>query len=510
MAYPFLKGSVVISLFFTLAFCSENNNNSGTSHEPGFTTTTRMPAHPDDGPVCASEECNTHTNKTCQICTETVFSCTSKQLKMTCRNYLNNPATLDVINLQDNKLANFDSFRGTFPVVTVLKLSKNELKKVTKDDLAKFPKLRELDLSYNRLLELLEDVFQGTQDLEELILVSAELFILPDSIFNSTKKLQLLDLSGNRFTAFPRNIFQPIWQRMTSLVMSYNPIKAITADDFKYLTNLERLTLEGLNIVAINQHTFSAMSKLQTLDMEHNTNLIYVDGDAFGMFAQKAGAMASQLKTVSFRGCGLHRLDRHVFNWRAIKEVGLSANPWICDCDVKWMAEPATWENVPAREKIKTELDRSKCTDIRYNGVAIGALSPAKLECVDPRLRDNSRLAGGIGGATTVLVITFLLCIISVIFAVFMIQRRSRHNSTSKFYVYRPSPPRQKRSAVAQCTFMPVGGYFARPLAVKGLCDDDRRHCDVKTLHLLTRSHSSTASCVDQASGRCLGITVNG
>ncbi|OQV17889.1 hypothetical protein BV898_08020 [Hypsibius exemplaris] len=371
-----------------------------------------MPAHPDDGPVCASEECNMHTNKTCQICTGKVFSCTSKQLKMTCRNYLDNPATLDVINLQDNKLANFDSFRGTFPVVTDLKLSKNELKKVTKDDLAKFPRLIKLDLS--------------TRDLEELILVSAELFILPDSIFNSTKKLHLLDLSGNKFTAFPRNIFQPIWQRMTSLVMSHNPIKAITADDFKYLTNLERLTLEGLDIVAINPHTFSAMSKLQTLDMEHNTNLIYVDEEAFGMFAQKAGEMALQLKTVSFRGCGLHSLDMHVFNWRAMSEVGLSGNPWTCDCDVKWMAEPATWENVPAREKIKKELDRSKCTDIRHSGVAIGALPPAQLECVDYRLRDSSRLASGIGGATTVLVITFLLCIISVIFAVFMFQRRSR------------------------------------------------------------------------------------
>ena len=81
-----------------------------------------------------------------------------------------------------------------------------------------------------------------------------------------------------------------------------------------------------------------------------------------------------------------------------------------------------------------------RCEDVLHEGIAMSAIPVEHFVCTDNRERDNSRYVSGMGGATTVLVITFLLCIISVIFAVFLFQRRGRRTGRSGQQGRQPTP----------------------------------------------------------------------
>lgn len=353
-----------VCLAVSLGACADNTTTvssstavTAASSPPVATTlTSTVPTTtgiPDVDPICAVE-CGKEGHG-CEICSDETFSCPSKQLTAVCLHRITKNVT--VINLDNNGLTSFVSFSGVYPSVVDLRVSNNKLTKLAREDLAKFPSVKKLDLSHNNFVTLSGDVFEALPDLEELKLHGVGVYSLPENIFSQNKKLHFIDLQGNKFHEFPAEIFKPIWNRMTSLVISENPIKEIKPENFLYLKNLERLEMELLDIVKIDPHTFAALDKLKEINMEHNTKLAFIHKDAFGLSSARPGEMAIALEKASIRGCGLRSLDQETFNVKGMKSLGLSSNPWQCDCAIKWLMERDLLNKAPG---LLTELGKTE------------------------------------------------------------------------------------------------------------------------------------------------------
>ena len=375
MALPTWNTAIFVAVLFSVTFCTDptttaaSATSQSTNASSASTVTTAAPTspvppspqptpHKNDDNICG-QECNVNLDSTaCQICSDDTFSCPKRQLKAVCRNLIHENTTL--INVADNNLRDFSSFSGTYPKVITLKLCSNKITRVTKADLARFPALKELDLSHNTLASiLLDDVFETLTDLEELTMDGMSLYTLPENIFAQNKKLKFLSIQDNKMQEFPGAIFKPVFNRMTTVNVNGNPITKVSAMDFENVKNVENLNLERLSLMTIDPHTFSGLSRLRTISLDHNTKLSFIHEEAFGLQRRKPGEFTGALESVTLRACALHVLDRHTFDLRNLKEFGLSGNPWYCDCGMKWMVERDTFANAVGEEKIRAELQKT-------------------------------------------------------------------------------------------------------------------------------------------------------
>lgn len=252
-----------------------------------------------------------------------------------------NPLTDDIIN---NVLGEAKTFR-------FLNMAGTGITKVPKLD---SPFLISLNISHNNIKTLTEDILKKSQ-------------------------LETLDVSHNQIPALSTGLASAwlVLKDLKHLNISYNPIAYIIRGDFKYLNNLETLSMTHLDkCTKIDRSAFTNMGALRSLDMYGYPKVSYIDvkgilanfktleqayvevkdpivGDhltpAFSPRLRRVGVMGAKVENIAISA--LHGISSKVI------DIDVS------DTNIKNLPT-AIFFPVPMSSKIKLDVAGSKLTSI--------------------------------------------------------------------------------------------------------------------------------------------------
>ncbi|KAJ8264517.1 hypothetical protein GJAV_G00150220 [Gymnothorax javanicus] len=137
-------------------------------------------------------------------------------------------------------------------------------------------------------------------------------------------------LEQNGIKSVPPGAFSP-YKKLRRIDLSNNQISEIAPDAFHGLRSLNSLVLYGNKITELPKGVFDGLSSLQLLLL--NANKIHcVRGNAFQDL--------QNLSLLSLYDNKIQTLSKGTFTaLRAIQTLHLAQNPFICDCNLKWLAD---------------------------------------------------------------------------------------------------------------------------------------------------------------------------
>uniref|UniRef100_A0A4W5P5L0 Slit homolog 2 (Drosophila) n=1 Tax=Hucho hucho TaxID=62062 RepID=A0A4W5P5L0_9TELE len=129
---------------------------------------------------------------------------------------------------------------------------------------------------------------------------------VPPGTFSPYKKLRRIDLSNNQISEIAPDAFQGL-RSLNSLVLYGNKITELPKGVFDGLYSLQLLLLNANKIHCVRANAFTDLQNLSLLSLYDNK----IQTVAKGTFA----------------------------SLRAIQTLHLAQNPFICDCNLKWLAD---------------------------------------------------------------------------------------------------------------------------------------------------------------------------
>lgn len=192
------------------------------------------------------------------------------------------------------------------------------------------PNVERINLGYNSLVRLTEADFSGLNKLELLLLHSNGIHTVPAKTFSDLQALQVLKMSYNKVRKLQKDTFYGL-RSLTRLHMDHNNIEFINPEVFYGLTSLRLVHLEGNQLTKLHPDTFVSLRYLQIFKTSF-IKYLYLSDNFLSSIPQEMVTYMSDLESLYLHG-----------------------NPWICDCQLKWLAD---W----LREKpdiIKCKKDRS-------------------------------------------------------------------------------------------------------------------------------------------------------
>lgn len=177
----------------------------------------------------------------------------------------------------------------------------------------------------------------------ELRLEQNEITDLPPKAFAAYKRLRRIDLSKNQISKVANDAFLGL-KSLTSLVLYGNKIKDLPGGIFHGLTSLQLLLLNANEISCIRKDTFKDLHSLNLLSLYDNNIQSLANGTFDSM--------------------------------KSIQTLHLGRNPFICDCNLRWLAEYIH------RNPIETSGARCE-TPKRMQRRRIEALRDEKFKCIE-------------------------------------------------------------------------------------------------------------------------------
>ncbi|XP_029106454.1 leucine-rich repeat-containing protein 52-like [Scleropages formosus] len=156
----------------------------------------------------------------------------------------------------------------------------------------------------------------------------------------------VVQCAGQHLTAFPAEL--PLATRQ--LIISDNRIAELPALQLNYLSDLVYLDCSNNSLTEISESTFGNLRRLAYLDLSFNT-LAHIEDRTFGPLASlvmlrmtdnpglseihpDAFAENAALQVLDVSRNNLTRLNMSsLIGLPALRSLGLSGNPWSCDCD---------------------------------------------------------------------------------------------------------------------------------------------------------------------------------
>ena len=201
--------------------------------------------------------------------------------------------------------------------------------------LSQMSKLQELVLSYTKLEIASVYQFTNTSSLRTLTLSYSHLFSedLIDnktsaSLFSGLTSLRTLTLKGNTLTDLYKypSVFTPL-TKVTFLDMTDTHIDILKQGIFSPLVSLKTLMLRWSGINVIAGDTFLHLNNLQGLFLQHN-RIESIDKDLL--------KGTPNLRNLSLYKNQILTILPHTFIPKQIKQLDITENPLICDCQLSW------------------------------------------------------------------------------------------------------------------------------------------------------------------------------
>ena len=177
-----------------------------------------------------------------------------------------------ILNLADNIMS---SIPENLPrALKVLDLSRNLITNIN-NELERSRSLQVLNLQQNKLKLFRKDAFRGIRSLNKLIVASNYIHFLP-GMFEPLQNLTHLDLSGNRLRSInlPKIHFRPL-SSLKFLNLADNQCAILKENMFTHLTSLVSLHLERNNLSSVvskygRQLQFAGLNRLEELYITSN------------------------------------------------------------------------------------------------------------------------------------------------------------------------------------------------------------------------------------------------
>ncbi|NXU42435.1 CPN2 Carboxypeptidase, partial [Drymodes brunneopygia] len=213
--------------------------------------------------------------------------------------------TLRVLKLSDNLLARVPA--GAFRALgqlTELHLDGNRLEELPSSIFSGLGRLQRLQLQHNALGSLAPDIFTGLLNLTVLSLEGNNLATLSAILFTGTPGLLHLSLARNQLETLPQELFANL-SMLETLVLSHNAMDHLPTGVFQGLAGLTELQLSHNNLSSLPLGLLAGLPLLTALVLDHNR---------------------------------LSRLPPGLFDANdELVRVGLSDNPWVCDCRLSYL-----------------------------------------------------------------------------------------------------------------------------------------------------------------------------
>ena len=196
-------------------------------------------------------------------------------------------SNLHYINLTD---CNFTTFPAKLSSsLKYLKLGKNHISHIHKNETTRYTYLRKLMIEENQLQFIEEDALIAMSNLTDIYLVvnnlttmpsrfpssvkyihldSNSISSIPQNTFGPQTNLQLLSLRSNNIGTFDISSFINV-ASIHELKLDRNPLKILHDNIFLQLSGLQHLSLNGLHIHEVYPNCFLGLDSLQVLEMSH-------------------------------------------------------------------------------------------------------------------------------------------------------------------------------------------------------------------------------------------------
>lgn len=125
---------------------------------------------------------------------------------------------------------------------------------------------------------------------------------------------------------------------LTYLDLSATDLEEVENHSFHGLYGLRILILNDLpRLREIQSLSFDSLAELDTLEIQHNPRLVYIDPFAF--YDNLHALRPHHVQRAFLAGNALGFVSASMLHWDEMEEVDLSGNPWNCDCNLKWVLE---------------------------------------------------------------------------------------------------------------------------------------------------------------------------
>ncbi|KAF4517658.1 hypothetical protein B566_EDAN002890 [Ephemera danica] len=329
----------------------------------------RIEALHDDRFKCkGSEELRTRLAGDCVVdtacpagcsCEGTVVDCSARGLTEIPKDL---PQYTTELLLHDNQLTRLraDGLFGRLPSLVRVDLRRNHISGIEQNTFEGSARLSELLLAENRLREIHNKMFLGLSSLKTLSLYDNQISCVMPGSFDPLTSLQTLNLMSNPFNCNCHLAWLGEWLRRKDLASGsprcaapprlrclgddYCPPKCSCAGTVVRCSRAKlkeiprgippetsELYLDVNEIQSIQRDRISHLKSLTRLDLSNNQ---------ISILSNWTFANLTKLSTLSLHGNDISLIPNGTFDdLQSITHIALGANPFYCDCSLRWLAE---------------------------------------------------------------------------------------------------------------------------------------------------------------------------
>ncbi|NWX48376.1 MXRA5 protein, partial [Steatornis caripensis] len=163
-----------------------------------------------------------------------------------------------------------------------------------------------------------------------------------ENSFAGLTKLELLMIHGNDIQNIPNGALKDLVS-LQVFKISYNKLKVVTGQTLQGLSSLMRLHMDHNRIEFIHPNAFNGLTSLRLVHLEGNL-LQQLHPNTFSTFMVLDYFKLSTVRHLYLSENALRTLPAGMFQGMPLLEnLYLHANPWACDCSLKWLLE---WDEV--------------------------------------------------------------------------------------------------------------------------------------------------------------------